>query len=128
MRLPLQKKTSPMDKIIINRLRVVTIIGTLAHERVNPQMILISAIIFTNKRNPGMNDDINNCLDYSVLVNSITDLARAAQRFTIEALAEDISNLCLTYPKVMKVRIRIEKPEAIPLAKSVSIEIERKKL
>ena len=43
----------------------------------------------------------------------------------IETLAERIADHCLADRRVAGVRVRIEKPEAVPSCRSVGIEIER---
>ena len=47
------------------------------------------------------------------------------QRYTVEALATDISDLVLAEPNVESVRVRVEKPGAVRFSKSVGVEIER---
>ncbi len=46
-------------------------------------------------------------------------------RFTLEALAEDIAQLCLEDPRVLKTTVRVEKPGAVRFSQSVGVEIER---
>ncbi len=43
----------------------------------------------------------------------------------MEALAEDIAQLCLEEPHAQKVLVRVEKPGAVRFAESVGVEIER---
>ena len=43
----------------------------------------------------------------------------------VETLAERIAAACLKDRRVMAARVRIEKPEIIPNARSVGVEIER---
>jgi len=52
-------------------------------------------------------------------------LAEQAKRFTLEALAEDIAQLCLEDPRVLKTTVRVEKPGAVRFSQSVGVEIER---
>jgi dihydroneopterin aldolase len=47
------------------------------------------------------------------------------QRYTVEALATDIAGMILEDPKVVSVRVRVEKPGAVRFSKSVGVEIER---
>jgi dihydroneopterin aldolase len=50
-----------------------------------------------------------------------------AARLTVEALANDLAKICLDLPLVKKVIVRVEKPGAVRFAKSVGVEIERKR-
>ena len=115
-----------MDKIIIKDLRIQAIIGIRERERNTPQDILINITAFTRNRPAHAPDDISVCLDYSVLVKLIRARVLSAQRYTIEALAEDLASLCLENNLVKKVIVRVEKPGAITGADSAGVEIERR--
>jgi dihydroneopterin aldolase len=43
----------------------------------------------------------------------------------VEALANDLADLCLQVKNVHKVMIRVEKPGAVRFAESVGVEVER---
>jgi dihydroneopterin aldolase len=47
------------------------------------------------------------------VVKEIRTLIEKKQRFTVEALAEDIACTCLTKPGVQKVTVRVKKPGAV---------------
>jgi FolB domain-containing protein len=114
-----------MDKIIIQDLLVRGIIGVNEWERLNPQDILIHLEIFGDFRKAGETDDLADCQDYFALTEKVSKFAETIRRFTVEALATDIAKLCLSEPGVEKVLVRIEKPQAIPAAKSAGVEIVR---
>jgi len=114
-----------MDKILIQNLRVQGILGVNDRERTTLREIIINAMLFTETRRAALSDDIADCIDYSQLAKEIRALVEEARRFTVEALAEDIANLCLSRPMVRKVTVRVEKPGAIENAESVGVEIER---
>jgi len=42
-------------------------------------------------------------------------------------LANDLAEICLQEPKVIKVILRVDKPGAVPEAESVAVEVERTK-
>ena len=115
-----------MDKIIIKDLRATGIIGIYDHERNIPQEMLINVVLFTNTRKAAATDNIADCVDYEKIANKIKTHAETSQRLTVEALAEDISRLCLETPGVRQANIRVEKTQAIPFTGSVGVEIERK--
>ena len=114
-----------MDRIVIQNLRVRAILGILERERLEPQEVRVSVTAFTLPRPVEAPDEISGCVDYAELADAIRLLVEAARRFTVEALAEDIARLCLSRAGVRKVTVRVEKPEAIPWADSVGVEIER---
>ncbi|MBU2609888.1 MAG: dihydroneopterin aldolase [Chloroflexi bacterium] len=122
-----------MDKIFIRDLRVQGILGVYDWERQQPREILINVELFTDTRRAAETDDLADCVDYSQMAQKIRALvapqtagAGDAGRFTVEALAEDIANLCLNQPRVQKVTVRVEKPGAVEGSESVGVEIIRK--
>lgn len=116
-----------MDKIFIRDLRICGILGVYEHERHTPQDILVNITLFTDTHRAAKTDDLADCVDYDALAQSIRAMAESARRFTVEALAEDIADLCLNRPRVRKVTVRVEKPGAIREASSAGVEIERKR-
>jgi FolB domain-containing protein len=114
-----------MDKIFIKDLRVQGILGIHDWERVTPRDILINIILYTDTRRAGHPDDISECVDYSAMAKKIRAHTESAARLTVEALANDLAELCLQEPKVRKVLVRVDKPGAVAEAASVGVEIER---
>ena len=114
-----------MDKVIIKDLLVRGVIGIHDWERENPQDILINIVVFTDIRKAGEADDIQYSVNYRTIAKKAIAHAETAERLTVEALAEDIAQLCLEEPNVKSVRVKVEKPGAVRFAKSVGVEIER---
>ncbi len=114
-----------MDKIIIKNILARGIIGIREWEREKPQDILINLDLFTEVRKPDTPDDIKECIDYSQVTKKVISHAEKAKRFTLEALAEDIAQICLEDPRVLKTTVRVEKPGAVRFSQSVGVEIER---
>lgn len=116
-----------MDKTFIKDLLVRGIIGVNDWERKKPQDILINITVFADTTRAGETDDINDCVDYSALTKKIQAHAEIAARLTVEALANDLAKICLAQIGVQKTIVRVEKPGAVRFAKSVGVEIERKR-
>lgn len=116
-----------MDKTFIKDLLVRGIIGVNDWERKKPQDILINVTVFSDASRAGESDDIKDCVDYSALAKKIQAHAETAARLTVEALANDLVNICLEQDGVRKAIVRVEKPGAVRFAKSVGVEIERKR-
>jgi FolB domain-containing protein len=114
-----------MDKVIIKNLLVRGIIGVNDWERKRPQDILINITLFTDTRRAAETDNINDCVNYSTVSKRVQAHAETAERLTVEALANDLAEICLEEKGVQKVVIRIEKPGAVRFAESVGVEIER---
>lgn len=114
-----------MDKIFITNLRAHGIIGIHPHEREKPQDILINVTVFTDTRRAAQTDDIEDCVNYSTLARKLKAHAESTARYTVEALASDLAEICLQEQGVLKVILRVEKPDAVPSAQSVGVEVER---
>jgi FolB domain-containing protein len=114
-----------MDKVIIKNLLVRGIIGVNDWERRRPQDILINITMFTDTHRAAETDDINDCVNYSIVSKKVQEHAESAEKLTVEALANELAKICLEEQKVQKVVIRVEKPGAVRFAESVGVEIER---
>lgn len=114
-----------MDEVFIQGLRAHGIIGVYEHERHTPQDMVISVRLFTDLRKAAAADDLAGSPDYGRLADRLKAHAESAARLTVEAMAEDLARLCLEEPGVQRVRVRVEKPQAVPGAQSVGVEIER---
>ncbi len=114
-----------MDQILIKDLRVTGIIGIHAHERITPQEMLINISLSADTRHAAETDDINECINYQTIAEHVKAHAETSKRLTLEALAEDIAQICLNVIGVQGARIRVEKTQAIPYTYSVGVEIER---
>jgi FolB domain-containing protein len=84
-----------MDKVVIKNILARGIIGIRDWERNLPQDILINIDISTAKRSHTAPDNISECIDYSKLTKKVIVHAETSERFTVEALAEDIAQICL---------------------------------
>lgn len=116
-----------MDKVFIKDLVARGIIGIRDWEREKPQEILINITIFTDTRQAAKSDDLADCVDYSALARKIQRHAETAARWTVEALANDLADICLEAAGVERAIVRVEKPGAVRFSKSVGVEIERTK-
>ena len=116
-----------MDKIFIKDLLVRGIIGINPDEREKPQDILISVEIFCDLRQAGKSDNISDTINYRTVAKQVMAHAETVGRFTAEALAEDIAQLCLGYPMASWVSVRVEKPAAARFCKTIGVEIERRR-
>jgi FolB domain-containing protein len=114
-----------MDRVFISDLLARGIIGVNDWEREKPQDILINIVVFTDTLAAAQSDDLADCVNYRTLAQNIRLHAETAGRYTVEALANDLANICLQEQGVSKVMIRVEKPGAVRFAASVGVEIER---
>ena len=116
-----------MDKIFLSELQTRGVIGVYEEERKQPQEILVNLTIYANLRQAGESDNLRDSIDYQSVAESVVQHIETARRYTVEALAADLAEICLAIDQVKKVKVRVEKPAALPCCRSVGVEIIRKK-
>ena len=112
-------------RVFVRDLEIVASVGVHEHEKRYEQRIFISADLAVRDDYDGVSDRLEDVLDYSTLVDGIARLVQSEHVNLIETLAERIARHCLEDARVESVRVRIEKPDAMPLCRTVGIEIER---
>jgi len=115
------------DAILIRDLLVRGIVGVNDWEREQPQDILINITLRADTSAAGRSDDLAESVNYRIVAKNIIKHVEDSARFTLEALAQDIARLCLAMDRVEEVRVRVEKPGAVRFARSVGVEIRRRK-
>jgi FolB domain-containing protein len=115
------------DIIRIHDLKVSCIIGINEDERINQQDIIINITLYTDLTKACNSDSIEDTVDYKSLKKNIVDMVKKSSFFLIERLSDSIAALCLENPKISRVMVRVEKPYALTYARTVSVEIIRKR-
>lgn len=112
------------DEIEIRRLQVETHIGVPDEERAEPQTLWISVWMRPSQGFSGLQDRVENTVDYHKVSLAIADLAAAKPRHLIETLATDVVEFLLsTYP-LQSVDVKVEK-KILPNADFVGVKITR---
>jgi FolB domain-containing protein len=113
------------DRIEIKDLLVRGILGVNDWERQQEQDILINLTLYADLSLAGASDLLEDTVNYRTLTKQVIAHVQTSQRYTVEALAEDIARISLEQPRVRRVRVRVEKPGALRFARSVGVVIER---
>jgi dihydroneopterin aldolase len=113
-------------RVFVRDLEIVASVGVFEHEIRYEQRVLVSVDLEVRDGYDGASDRLEHVLDYSRVVQGIAELVQSGHFNLIETLAERIAGHCLADKRVRSVRVRIEKPDAIPTCRSVGIEIERR--
>ena len=114
------------DCILIEGLKVETVIGCFNWERQIQQPLLLDFIISTDLSQAAASDALADTLNYAEICEFASQAIIQAQPELIEHAA-DIVLRCLfqQFPVIEKIRITVRKPAIIPVAHSVGIQIER---
>lgn len=116
-----------MDTVFVRSLTVDAILGIHPRERDNTQPVRISFAMATDTRSAARSDDIADALDYAAAAERVAALTREGRFHLAETLAEHIAQLLLHEFPIQRVRVEVEKPEALADADSVGVSIERRK-
>lgn len=116
-----------MDKVFIKDLMIRGVIGISERERSQAQDIVVSVTMYTDITRGSQTDNIDHCVNYRTVAKSIIAHVEKAARYTVEALAQDIADICLKTENVEKVKVMVEKPRAVRFSRSVGVEITRSK-
>jgi 7,8-dihydroneopterin aldolase/epimerase/oxygenase len=111
--------------VFVSALEVLTTIGVHDAEKRGPQRVIASVDLKVRETGPIRTDRLADVLDYAGVVRLVERLTRQGHVNLLETLAERIAEGCLTDARVLAVRVRLEKPDVIPNARAVGIEIER---
>ena len=116
-----------MDRIRICDLLARCILGINENERHEKQDVVINLTIHSDLRKAGKTDRIEDTIDYRALKKRILSMVEGSQYFLVEALAEAVAKLCLDQHGVQQIDVCVEKPHALRFARSVAVEITRKR-
>lgn len=116
-----------MDRIHISDLLVRCILGVTEEERRERQDVLVSLTLQTDLRPAGLSDRLADAVDYRALKKRVLAAAEASSHHLAEALAESIAALCLDDPRIVEVDVTVEKPGALRFARSVAVEVHRRR-
>ncbi len=119
--------TQKMGKVIIQDLAVMCIVGIHEVERRLEQQIVVTVEMTTDIGTPAESHNIEDAVDYDQTARQMRDLIQQGRYLLIETMSEDIADLILKNPKVVQVRVRIQKPMALAHvnAKYAAVEIVR---
>ena len=120
-----KKVRADMDKIIITNLMTVGLIGVEHPERDVPQSILINLTLFLDTHKAGKSDNVLDTVNYVLVAKGIKERVSISKYFTIEALAEHLTDYILSTFPVKFVKLKVEKPNVVKSAQSVGVEIFR---
>ena len=120
-----QKGLGKMDKILIRDLKALAIIGTLPHERIQRQGLILNLELRCELSKAGRSDALEDTIDYSAVRDAVVAFIEASSFKLLEALADGVASTCLSFAGVQGVKVCVDKPGALRAARSVAVEIER---
>ena len=115
-----------MDAIIIEGLKVETVVGCFNWERQIIQPLLIDLTIQTSLEKAAHSDELEDTLNYAEICELSAKVIQDAAPKLIEHAAKLVLDvLFFTFPTIESIKITIRKPAIIAEAQSVGIRLER---
>ena len=115
-----------MDAILIEGLKVDTVVGCFNWERQIIQPLMLDLSIHTDLDTAAHSDELDDTLNYALICELATQVIQKAQPKLIEHAAKlVIDQLFTTFATIESIMITVRKPAIIPQANSVGIRLER---
>ena len=116
-----------MAVIRITDLALRTIIGLNEWERKVKQDIIINVEFEYNSKKAQRNDSAKHIVDYKAITKRIIALVEGSQFLLLEKLADMVLKIVMKSKMIKSAVVRIDKPQALRFAKSVSVEVKAKR-
>lgn len=100
-------------------------IGIYDYEHEAPQRVRINAELLVESTGAG--DNFGRVVNYETIVTGVRELAQGGHINLVETLAERIIDLALEDPRVIAVRVSVEKLDVYPDAESVGVVLKRRR-
>jgi 7,8-dihydroneopterin aldolase/epimerase/oxygenase len=111
--------------VFVRDLECMALIGIYDHEKVKPQRIIVNIDLSVQETEGPMADEISHVVSYEIIAKKVEGILEEGHINLVETLCEKIASACLKDKRVLAARVRVEKPDIIPNARSVGVEIER---
>jgi dihydroneopterin aldolase len=99
----------PPDSITLSGLKITSWIGVPDEERAHPQSLEVTITLTPRNSLSGLEDRIEQTVDYATVARQIQELATARKRRLIESLAEEMADLLLSTHPLRTVTIEVRK-------------------
>jgi dihydroneopterin aldolase len=111
--------------VFVRDLEMEAYLGIYENEKTHPQKIVVNIDLSVKESESQIDDDISHVVSYEIVVKKVEAIIADGHINLVETLCEKIASACLRDRRVAAVRVRVEKPDIIPNARSVGVEIER---
>jgi FolB domain-containing protein len=113
--------------VCIKNLRLSAILGVYDHERHAERDIVVNARMEYDPRAAVRTDALEDALDYKQIRDRIVSVVSGTKFKLIETLADGIVKELVKDPRILKLRLEVDKPKALRLTDSVSVIVRWKK-
>lgn len=111
-------------QVFLRDMMLMAAIGVHAHEHGGAQRVRVNVDLAVEE-GPEGGDRLERVVDYEQVAKAVRRIVAAGHIKLVETLAERIADSCLVDPRVLRVRVRVEKLDVFGDVGSAGVEIER---
>lgn len=112
-------------RIVLRGLVLPFRIGVYEHEKQHPQRVRVNAELVVEA--PTQTDALSQVLNYETIIEGIRALSQRGHIPLVEALAEQVLELCFKDRRVAAARVGVDKLDVCPEAESVGVVMTRRR-
>lgn len=116
-----------MDKVFIRGLEVRTVIGIHGWEQQAPRPLILDLEMGAETREAASSDHIRDAVDYAAVAQTAVQFGKESRMQLLETFAERLARKLFELYPIQTLRLRIDKPGAVPGLQSVGVEIQRER-
>jgi len=114
-----------MDRLKLNAIEVECVLGDLPEERRHAQRILVDVALELDLSDAGLTDDLEDTVDYALLVGAIRETLEEARCRLLERAAALVADVCLAERGVSRAVVTVRKTGSVPGLGSAEVTLER---
>jgi dihydroneopterin aldolase len=114
-----------LRRIFLRDLVADCFLGIHSHEKAGRQRVRVNLDLGVRDDGPPQSDSIHEVFCYEEVAVGLRRLLAGPHVNLVETLAENIARMCFDDPRVLSVRVRVEKLDVFPDAAGAGVEIER---
>lgn len=126
--MPIADAARKIRHVFLRDLELEVRVGVYRRERMAPQRLRFNVDLGVAEGDAPPEDAIDAVVSYETILERVRAAVLGAEpAHLLETLAERAAAACLEDPRVLLVRLRVEKPDVFPEAASAGVEIERRR-
>ena len=118
----------PPDRVFLSNYVRAFEVGAYAEERGRTQRVRFDIVLEVTRNTAHIDDRPARVVNYGDLVDAIEDLIAGPRVNLLETFAERLAMACLTDPRALRVKVRIEKMDRLPDEAGLGVEIVRRRI
>jgi dihydroneopterin aldolase len=109
-----------LQRVFVRGLRLEASIGVHAHEHGRTQPLLVDVELDADLQ---PEDRLASTINYESVVTAARAVLEAGHLQLVETFTHRLAATCMRDPRIRRVRVRVEKPEALPAAAGAGFEL-----